>query len=55
MTYYEKLANGTKEDLINELVLVITWARGLSNRDWRDINSVGLEQFVRDTLDNEVD
>lgn len=53
MTLYEKLSNGTKEDLVNELVLVAKWARNLSNEDWNNITTGwgGLEKFVRDTLD----
>ena len=56
MTYYEKLKNSTKEDLVAELVLVAEWARALSATDWHNIthSSGGLRQFVRETLDNEV-
>jgi len=54
MTYCERLMRGTKEDLINELVLAIKWARNLSEADWNAITtgSGGLEKFVCDTLDN---
>lgn len=53
MTLYEKLMNGTKEDLIHEFVLVAKWARELSNADWNSITigQGGLEKFVQDTLD----
>lgn len=52
MTRYEKLINGTKEELVNEFVLVAKWARGLSNKDWNVITTGwgGLEKFVEDTL-----
>ena len=48
--------NGTKEDLVAELVLVAEWARALSAIDWYNITHGpgGLRQFVRKTLDNEV-
>lgn len=53
MTHYERLMNGTKEDLVAELVLVAEWARELSASDWYNIKHSpgGLRQFVRDTLD----
>lgn len=56
MTHYERLMNGTKEDLIAELVLVAKWARNLPSKDWTNIlwSTDGLEGFVRETLDNEV-
>ena len=56
MTYYERLMNGTKEDLVAELVLVAEWARALSAIDWYNITHGpgGLRQFVRDSLNNEV-
>lgn len=56
MTRYEKLMSGTKEDLINEFILVAKWARDLSSADWRNITTGwgGLEKFVRDALDNDV-
>ena len=56
MTHYERLMNGTKEDLITELVKVAHWARNLPSKDWTSIlwSTDGLEGFVRETLDNEV-
>ena len=53
MTHYEKLIAGTKEDMVNEIVLVAKWARNLSSADWNAITIGwgGLEKFVRDTLD----
>ena len=53
MTRYEKLISGTKEDLINEIVLVAKWARELTNMEWKCITQGwgGLEGFVRETLD----
>lgn len=56
MTHYERLMNGTKEDLVAELVLVAEWARKLKESDWYNITHSpgGLKQFVRKTLDNEV-
>lgn len=55
MTHYERLINGTKEDLVAELVLVAEWARELYATDWYNITHSpgGLRQFVRDTLDTE--
>lgn len=49
MTHYEKLMNGTKEDMINELVLAIKWAHELPAKDWNCIKG-DLKQFVRDVL-----
>ena len=56
MTHYERLMNGTKENLIAELVAVAKWARHLPSKDWTSIlwSTDGLEGFVRETLDNEV-
>lgn len=53
MTHYEKLMNGTKEDMVHELVLAIKWARELPEKDWKCIVNGwrGLEGFVQDTLD----
>lgn len=53
MTRYEKLIKGTKEDMINEFVLAIKWAKGLSTKDWNAIVNGwgGLEKFVQDVLD----
>lgn len=57
MTLYEKLITGTKEDLINEFVLAIKWARELPKKDWyyvtHDIGGDGLERLVKETLDAE--
>lgn len=55
MTHYERLMNGTKEDLVAELVLVAEWARALSATDWHNITHSpgGLRQFVRNTLDRQ--
>lgn len=59
MTLYEKLITGTKEDLINEFVLAIKWARELSKKDWynvtHDIDGDGLERLVKETLETNVE
>lgn len=59
MTLYEKLITGTKEDLINEFVLAIKWARELSKKDWyhitHDISGCGLERLVKETLEVNVE
>lgn len=39
MTHYERLMNGTKEDMVNEIVLVAKWARNLSSADWNNITT----------------
>lgn len=56
MTHYERLINGTKEDLIKEFAEVAKWARHLPSKEWTSIlwSTDGLEGFVRETLDNEV-
>lgn len=56
MTHYERLMNGTKEDLIKEFVEIAKWARHLSSKDWTSIlwSEGGLENFMREVLDNEV-
>lgn len=53
MTRYEKLINGTKEEMVNEFVAAIKWARELPEKDWKCLTTgwPGLEGLVRETLD----
>ena len=58
MTLYEKLVTGTKEDMVNEFVLAINWARELSKKDWynvtHDISGRGLERLVKEILESDI-
>ena len=56
-SHFDRILNGTKDDLVDELERVITWARGLTEAEWRAImnSSGGLKQFIRDTMENTVE
>lgn len=56
MTYYEKLINGTKEDLIRGFLLVTNLGRYLLSKDWPECMQAEdeLEKLVREVLDSEV-
>ncbi len=57
MTRYEKLINGTKEELVNEFLLAMTWARNVPDHEWNLIINgwPGLEGLVSEVLDKEVE
>ena len=57
MTRYEKLINGTKEELMNEFLLAMTWARNLPDYEWNLIVNgwPGLPGLVSEVFDQEVE
>ena len=57
MTRYEKLINGTKQDMVADFVLAIKWARELPTKDWSALVNgwPGLEGLVCEVLDQEVE
>ena len=52
-TNFERIKNGTEEDMVDEFEKVIRWARNLTHKEWYAItNDVhgGLRHFIRETL-----
>ena len=52
-THFERIMNGTKEDVVNELEAAIRWARDLSEGQWKTIlsNPGGLRAFIYETME----
>lgn len=57
MTRYEKLISGTKEELMDEFLLAMTWARNLPDHEWNCIVNgwPGLNGLVSEIFDKEVE
>lgn len=56
-SYFDRVLNGTKKDVIDELEQVIRWARGLSPAQWANIenSSGGLRGFIREVMELDVE
>jgi len=53
MSNFDRILNGTEEDLVDELEKAITWARELDEDQWNDIlnSRGGLRGFIRETME----
>lgn len=54
-TYFERIMNGTKEDVVDELESAIRWARGLSEEQWEAILRFpgGLRAFIYNAMEKQ--
>ena len=52
-THFDRVVNGTKDDLLDEFEKAIVWARCLTPTLWNAIVSSpdGLRGFIRDAMD----
>ena len=52
-TYFEKIMNGTRADLTDELEKAIRWAHNITDKEWTQINNApgGLRRFIRETME----
>lgn len=53
LNHFDRIRNGTNEDIVEELEKAITWARDLPAKQWKAITSSpgGLKAFIRETME----
>lgn len=51
--HFDRIRNGTNEDIVEELEKAIVWARSLTGRQWNAITNSpgGLKAFIRETME----
>ena len=56
-SYFDRLLNGTKKDIIDELELAIRWARDLTPTEWAAIEKRpdGLRGYIREAMEMKVE